>query len=533
VEFEVFAYCDADSGEAFDLSKEAHKSGARDDIWLRMQGPLQHDSPPDAPKGSIELRFRVTAGSAEEAMERVGELAERAGVKVESEDLVARTVSDGRARREMASPNEAITVEVRKFLQAVIEGLPDNLTHEQSEIKPFTRRGELYAWGEGTDTSDFPFEWTVSAFVMTDGGRPIVKIMAWAKSSMMQSDATREWSVNFNEDLDEFVEVVVGWIKDTAGYRRESRRVEWKYEPGDWASMMTKLRRDAFVRGYVRALMFVNPHNEEMTLSDVAIEELEKAVEDAEAFRKANADLLDDAYAVEGYDEEQAGHDLALTRNFHGAGFWDSGLGKIGDDLTAAAEKLGDFNFSDASTRESRRRRLERAGVSSVPSSVVRVDADGFVEKLGSLDYGDLGCSEEDFIALLSAAEVVASEGEEVSKFDLYRAASDLGHGVSAAADAAWDAIVGESRGRGRRRAEGEEAMPSGYERYWDIIDMVENHGVTWDALFDEMMSAMSNRQAWEHFSHARSMLGIPEFDPEKYDAEHHSGMTPHDWVRR
>ena len=34
----------------------------------------------------------------------------------------------------------------------------------------------------------------------------------------------------------------------------------------------------------------------------------------------------------------RAGHDFWLTRNGHGAGFWDRGLGALGDRLTAAAE---------------------------------------------------------------------------------------------------------------------------------------------------------------------------------------------------
>lgn len=41
----------------------------------------------------------------------------------------------------------------------------------------------------------------------------------------------------------------------------------------------------------------------------------------------------------------QFGHDLALTRNGHGAGFWDRGLGVAGDVLTAWAESLGELNL--------------------------------------------------------------------------------------------------------------------------------------------------------------------------------------------
>lgn len=40
----------------------------------------------------------------------------------------------------------------------------------------------------------------------------------------------------------------------------------------------------------------------------------------------------------------QFGHDLALTRNHHGAGFWDRGLGDAGDVLTDWAKSLGTLN---------------------------------------------------------------------------------------------------------------------------------------------------------------------------------------------
>lgn len=42
------------------------------------------------------------------------------------------------------------------------------------------------------------------------------------------------------------------------------------------------------------------------------------------------------------YTAEQFGHDFWLTRNGHGAGFWDRGLGKLGDELTEAANTYGE-----------------------------------------------------------------------------------------------------------------------------------------------------------------------------------------------
>lgn len=41
-------------------------------------------------------------------------------------------------------------------------------------------------------------------------------------------------------------------------------------------------------------------------------------------------------------DLEQAGHDFILTRNHHGAGFWDRGYGDAGDELTRLAHTMGE-----------------------------------------------------------------------------------------------------------------------------------------------------------------------------------------------
>ena len=38
---------------------------------------------------------------------------------------------------------------------------------------------------------------------------------------------------------------------------------------------------------------------------------------------------------------EALGHDFWLTRNGHGAGFWDRGLGELGDRLTGLAKPYG------------------------------------------------------------------------------------------------------------------------------------------------------------------------------------------------
>ena len=41
---------------------------------------------------------------------------------------------------------------------------------------------------------------------------------------------------------------------------------------------------------------------------------------------------------------ESFGHDLWLTRNGHGAGYWDRGLGALGERLSSAARSLGEVS---------------------------------------------------------------------------------------------------------------------------------------------------------------------------------------------
>lgn len=71
-------------------------------------------------------------------------------------------------------------------------------------------------------------------------------------------------------------------------------------------------------------------------MSDEAMASIEA---DCTAFVLSNwSDLRD-------MDPAQAGHDFLLTRDHHGVGFWDRGLGERGDRLTAASHPYGDSGF--------------------------------------------------------------------------------------------------------------------------------------------------------------------------------------------
>jgi hypothetical protein len=44
-------------------------------------------------------------------------------------------------------------------------------------------------------------------------------------------------------------------------------------------------------------------------------------------------------------DDEHIAHDFWLTRNHHGAGFWDGDYGKYGDKLTAIAQTFSEVDL--------------------------------------------------------------------------------------------------------------------------------------------------------------------------------------------
>lgn len=67
------------------------------------------------------------------------------------------------------------------------------------------------------------------------------------------------------------------------------------------------------------------------------------AIADQEADKSENRYLTADSVAWSVF--EQHGHDFALTRNHHGAGFWDRGYGDMGDTLTEAAQTYGEAHL--------------------------------------------------------------------------------------------------------------------------------------------------------------------------------------------
>ena len=70
--------------------------------------------------------------------------------------------------------------------------------------------------------------------------------------------------------------------------------------------------------------------------SPESIQAAEKEINDFLSLLEAENILWEESLS-----EEQFGHDFWLTRNHHGAGFWDRGLGDLGKKLTEWAHSYG------------------------------------------------------------------------------------------------------------------------------------------------------------------------------------------------
>jgi len=111
---------------------------------------------------------------------------------------------------------------------------------------------------------------------------------------------------------------------------------------------------DKFTQAYLECCLWAesdesdesggDPLENNYVFDDFAPESLQLAIDDCKRFQEENADDIANAnYDHDEFsDAEMAGHDFWLTRNGHGAGFWDRELGDVGDRLTEAAKGYGE-----------------------------------------------------------------------------------------------------------------------------------------------------------------------------------------------
>lgn len=104
---------------------------------------------------------------------------------------------------------------------------------------------------------------------------------------------------------------------------------------------------DEFVRDYVIAMFWTDCSSDSEDMADASFDELdEKTLADiaseCDDFQVANARDISKYQEKTGHT---GGVDFWLTRNRHGAGFWDRGLGALGDRLSEAAKVYGSVNL--------------------------------------------------------------------------------------------------------------------------------------------------------------------------------------------
>ena len=86
--------------------------------------------------------------------------------------------------------------------------------------------------------------------------------------------------------------------------------------------------------------------DENYSLADVAAETRMHLLYIWKLFCMNNRALINAALEHNGNDIDQIAHDLWLTQNGHGAGFWDRDYPEdIGKKLTEAAEKMGQIDL--------------------------------------------------------------------------------------------------------------------------------------------------------------------------------------------
>lgn len=97
-----------------------------------------------------------------------------------------------------------------------------------------------------------------------------------------------------------------------------------------------------FTLGFIEAMFFTNGEDipEEFGYTDLHPTALSTIRQICAEWQHDNNHLL---LQVPHYDAAQAGRDLWFTANGHGVGFWDRGLGEVGDKLTEAAQTLGEI----------------------------------------------------------------------------------------------------------------------------------------------------------------------------------------------
>lgn len=195
--------------------------------------------------------------------------------------------------------------------------------------------GTIFLDGSATDSPNHCAEWHTDK----ESGKRV------ECGALIRSDLTTDGMRYVIETIDDHISdatrsddsVVVEWWGEWGGFIvDEARAGQLDATPFNWEWLY------AMLVAYKRAALWSTigedgePLDSQYNVSDI----------DSDGENAMWGDVLDFAAAniadLRGMDPGQAGHDFLLTRDGHGAGFWDRGLGERGDRLSAAARVYGD-----------------------------------------------------------------------------------------------------------------------------------------------------------------------------------------------
>lgn len=119
------------------------------------------------------------------------------------------------------------------------------------------------------------------------------------------------------------------------------------------------MKLDEFTTAYIDCMLWStndesdksggSPLDENYDIKDVDPDSLAKIIEDCKAFQKEHANDIEGGYVSfrgEAWsDTEMAGHDFWLTRNGHGAGFWDvDWKEEVAKRMSETSKKMGEVH---------------------------------------------------------------------------------------------------------------------------------------------------------------------------------------------
>jgi hypothetical protein len=132
-------------------------------------------------------------------------------------------------------------------------------------------------------------------------------------------------------------EIITGYIE--CALWTEEERLNDEYG-GDHDDMFNDEDNDEIERLSKLALNFNNKNLDSFTRDDIEDNSVIKVYEDIKSFITMSGDAV--KIAIDEHGAEQVGHDLWLTRNGHGAGFFDRGYDDdVEEQLMVSAKKLG------------------------------------------------------------------------------------------------------------------------------------------------------------------------------------------------